>query len=627
MYPTISPDGTTLYYSYFYSVMMSTYTDTGWTAAVQAPYPINDAEGPATPDGPVAISFDGLTMFVASAREGGYGEKDIWQLQWDGSEWTNPQNCGSGVNTAGTENHPGVSPDMSRLYFSDFTGDRPGVDYGGVCLFYSDWTGSEWGSAELVPAPVNSDLPLCSAHHAANGLIYLGSEVSEGGRGEEDIWVTTQADWPDSTRRGNTSGSWENTGELEGAWYVYDLVEAGGAIYAATAPGARVFRSSDGGANWEVTDDLPGASRVYSLLAASDGSVWAGTYPEGAVFRSNDGQSWQQLPFIPDATAVRALLETSDGDILAGTCPDIRDDGISSGRAFRFQTGNTEWELLGSLPQVETGVYSLFEAEQGLLFAGARSYGDHFFVSNNDGISWDQVELPYDDEEVTITTTYFFHRSQDQRLWAGGWAHGPQGMLVWSDDNGLTWEAHDVIPNGPIIVARVFDMVEANDGTLLIGVHPGADHLVLCSTDGGISWESSGPLPGAWETLCLLKTSDGTIYAGTTPNGDVYRLISSPVGQEPPLPQSRLLLEVVSVSPSVCLIRFVVPQAGAVELIAYDTAGRQVATVFQGRRASGSHELRWRCVDDRGSPLPQGAYVLRLRAGDQQICAQTSVIQ
>jgi hypothetical protein len=621
-YPTISADGQTLYFVHARSVYVSTWTGTEWSMMVAAPQPVND-DNPNSRDGPIALTPDGQTMFVASQRVGGYGQADIWQLTWNGSEWADPVNCGPGVNTESVETHPAISPDGARLYFSDFGGDRPGPDYGGVDLFYSDWTGSEWGEAQPVPAPVNTDLPLCSAHAAVDGRLFLGSEVSEGGYGEEDIWVTFENEAPPRQQlRGTREESWVNTGELPGAWYVYDLVESGNVIYAATAPSGRVFRTANGGLNWTPTAEIPNVSRTYSLLAASDGSIYAGTYPEGKVFRTtNDGLSWDELSLIPDATAVRCLAETSSGSILAATSPDSADAPLSVGRVFRLNTPEADWERLALLGNVASGIFSVYEHQPNLYFAGGRSYGDRLYVSPNGGTGWISVDLPYDNSHVTLAAIYFFYRDSNERLWTGGWAHGPQGILLSSTDNGVSWDTTGVIDNSPIIVGRVFDMVEADNGDLFIGVQPGPDRIVMRSSDGGGTWLPAGSLTGALEALCLLKTADGTIYAGTTRNGDVYRWQPEGSGVESVVPTPRL--QVLASSPGDrAEIQYEVPKCGRCRISAHDVTGRWIATLLEQHQRRGEYTLSW-----NGRGLAAGVYFLRLEWGGQTVSAKLTLVR
>jgi predicted outer membrane repeat protein len=66
----------------------------------------------------------------------------------------------------------------------------------------------------------------------------------------------------------------------------------------------------------------------------------------------------------------------------------------------------------------------------------------------------------------------------------------------------------------------------------------------------------------------------------------------------------------------VTTIRYALPDTRSVSLAVYGLDGRLVATLVDGTRPAGSHEITWRGVDDRGRPVASGTYVYRLRAGD-----------
>ncbi|MEM9998027.1 MAG: T9SS type A sorting domain-containing protein [Bacteroidota bacterium] len=61
-------------------------------------------------------------------------------------------------------------------------------------------------------------------------------------------------------------------------------------------------------------------------------------------------------------------------------------------------------------------------------------------------------------------------------------------------------------------------------------------------------------------------------------------------------------------------LAFILPESASVTVSVYDTLGREVARLFDGAKSAGAHELAW----ERGT-LPAGVYVLRLRAGAQQV--------
>ena len=58
------------------------------------------------------------------------------------------------------------------------------------------------------------------------------------------------------------------------------------------------------------------------------------------------------------------------------------------------------------------------------------------------------------------------------------------------------------------------------------------------------------------------------------------------------------------------VVRFALPQAGPVRLVAFDVQGREVARLADGERAAGSHTVEW-----EDAALGGGVYFLRLEHG------------
>lgn len=74
----------------------------------------------------------GDTLYFVSDAPGGFGGKDIWFVELDGSDWGVPENMGSQINTSNDEMFPTIHPDGS-LYFS--SNGHPG--YGGLDIFHA----------------------------------------------------------------------------------------------------------------------------------------------------------------------------------------------------------------------------------------------------------------------------------------------------------------------------------------------------------------------------------------------------------------------------------------------------------------------------------------------------------
>ena len=101
-----------------------------------------------------AISSDGLTLYFSSDMPGGFGEYDLWKVSRASTadDFGKPVNLTSVINTAGNEVMPLLRSD-SVMYFS--SNGHPGV--GGQDLFvtYLNHKG-KWGFPENLGIPINS---------------------------------------------------------------------------------------------------------------------------------------------------------------------------------------------------------------------------------------------------------------------------------------------------------------------------------------------------------------------------------------------------------------------------------------------------------------------------------------
>jgi hypothetical protein len=165
---------------------------------------------------------------------------------------------------------------------------------------------------------------------------------------------------------------------------------------------------------------------------------------------------------------------------------------------------------------------------------------------------------------------------------------------------------------------RVYAAVEDTLGIVYVGMQPAPDSVVFASADQGSTWFSTGGLDGAFECLCLLRASDGTVYAGTTPNGDVFRYVCrAAVDRDGPATPVCCRLHQSCPNPfsSTALIRFELPQARHVTIKVYDVLGHHVTTLVSDRLGAGPHSVAFAGMDDEGNTLSSGVYLYHMEAG------------
>ncbi len=74
-------------------------------------------------------------------------------------------------------------------------------------------------------------------------------------------------------------------------------------------------------------------------------------------------------------------------------------------------------------------------------------------------------------------------------------------------------------------------------------------------------------------------------------------------------------------------IRFDLPYPENVKLTVHAVDGRLVATLVEGRREAGVHEIVWRGCDDAGRRVASGAYLVRFQAGDRQLVRRATLVK
>lgn len=136
------------------------------------------------------ISADENTLFFASRRDGGLGEKDIYMTKkLPTGEWAEPQNLGTEINTPYDEDFPNLFYDGKTLYFSS----KGHTSMGGFDYFKSTWdeTTNTWSKAVNLGYPLNTtEDDICISFTEDQSHAYI-SAWRKDTKGEKDIYKVT----------------------------------------------------------------------------------------------------------------------------------------------------------------------------------------------------------------------------------------------------------------------------------------------------------------------------------------------------------------------------------------------------------------------------------------------------
>ncbi len=163
-------------------IYISYLTDKGWSEAINFGSKVNSDQWDSQP----CLSPDKRQLYFASRRLGGYGGSDIYvcHLQSNG-RWSEPENMGPAVNTAGDEQSPFIHADNQTLYFT--SNGHPG--YGDADLYYvRKGPNAVWSNATNLGYPINTIDQEGTLFIAADGkTTYYASDRSDS-KGGLDIY-------------------------------------------------------------------------------------------------------------------------------------------------------------------------------------------------------------------------------------------------------------------------------------------------------------------------------------------------------------------------------------------------------------------------------------------------------
>lgn len=418
--------------------------------------------------------------------------------------------------------------------------------------------------------------------------------------------------------------NWENTGDLTGARYILGLTQGlngylytGAIIDTSSADSGWCFYSTDF-FNWQRCANLPGDQRgVYHLINGigdtlfAGSSYWNGSAWEPRVYKSGDaGQNWTMLGSIPtpiSGTQVWAVLEGSNRNLYAGiNWLSVHQSALPVRSTDR---GATWLNGINSSPYAPVSEFALIEASDNNLYVGTWA-GQRRLVykSTNQGQNWIETDTMFDSGQARAIT-----EGPLGILFAGTYPRTvPQeniGRVFKSTNGGTTWQqiGYGYFSN----TTGIRSLFWTSDGRLFAGTVPNGEVFVSCDT--GNTWQSEGFLSGAnavYRFLEVVIADSIYLYAATGPNGDVFRaLIGFQVGiSEPFRPaEKQSAFRINNPTKGVLRIKY---QGAKTKVEVYDLSGKRVSEFVLN---NGDNRLT---IDKR---LPSGVYYLRLKESGQSI--------
>lgn len=181
--PALSADGRRLLYNRIRmasngiaeaKIYVSDVEDDGWKSG----NPISGINGDHLALQPTPGELFGKeVLFFVSDMDGGFGGRDIYYATYEGEgKYAQPVNLGPTINTLADDDTPFYFD--GTLYFS--SNGRPTM--GGFDLFYAAWNGSEWSSPENMGTGFNSTVDDQSLSVFGDGLYGYMTSNREGGR-------------------------------------------------------------------------------------------------------------------------------------------------------------------------------------------------------------------------------------------------------------------------------------------------------------------------------------------------------------------------------------------------------------------------------------------------------------
>jgi len=257
----------------------------------------------AADDGTTSISSDGLKLYFASNRAGGYGYYDIWVSTRSSEEddWENPVNLGQTINSEAFDGSPCISKDGLELYFESRRADGL-TSSSDIWVTRRATTNDPWDAPVNLGSLVNSEALEAVPSISADGLHLYFASGRDGGFGTIDIYVSTRQTKDDDWGAPMNLGPVVNSSTYQ--WFPHISDDRRALFFARGYPEevAELWIST----RKTVADDWGSPMRLESIMTTTQGYGGPCLVPDGSLlyfYSTSPGGygGWDiwQAPIIP----------------------------------------------------------------------------------------------------------------------------------------------------------------------------------------------------------------------------------------------------------------------------------------------------------------------------------------
>lgn len=276
--------------------------------------------------------------------------------------------------------------------------------------------------------------------------------------------------------------------------------------------------------SWEILS-TPTQSSLRGLSAVSDNVAWASGSMATVMRTTDGGPSWQTFSYdVPDSLQFRdveAFGEDTAYVLSAG----------SPGLIFKTTDGGQSWtrQYENNRPGIFLDGMAFWNAQQGVVMGDPLDESFFILRTENGGQDWEQVPAenvpdPAEGEAgFAASGTNIVVQGESFTCFASG---GKRARIFRSTDRGQSWSAYEVPINQGASSQGIFSLSFADT---LRGVAVGGDFLApddtvriaAYTTDGGLSWQPAGQMPGGYRSGVAYFSSDN-LFIATGTNGTDY---------------------------------------------------------------------------------------------------------